>query len=237
MIELKPSWCKSWWTWGFQQIGLTKDSVLSNECIEEFFGSWSFNTCNWCLASLWSINLYRDCISRNFCLLPINLNSRSSFFAKKNGSSIVFIEFSSEGHVVLYIWVLICLVCSRRQPHLVMVMINGTRTTSHSLSLRKKPFPASRYSLLQRYINFCVCMKILPSFELLRCWPKFDDQCTVIWIDKSWFETWSSGDRGTQGRTRYPPCAFSSLENHKTVAWATYVDFRSEWVLAGHIWK
>lgn len=70
-----------------------------------------------------------------------------------------------------------------------------------------------------------------------RCWPKFSDQCAVIWIDKSWFETWSSGDRGTQGRTRYPPCAFSSLENHKTVGWATYVDFRSEWVLAGHIWK
>ena len=65
-----------------------------------------------------------------------------------------------------------------------------------------------------------------------RCWPKFSDQCTVIWIDKSWFETWSSGDRGTQGRTRYTPCAFSSLENHKTVGWATYVDF-SKWMGTG----
>lgn len=53
------------------------------------------------------------------------------------------VQFTSEGHVMLYIWVLISLVCSRRLQNLEMDMMTETPGKSHFLLLRKKHFLAS----------------------------------------------------------------------------------------------
>lgn len=53
------------------------------------------------------------------------------------------VEFISEGHVTLYIWVLISVICSRRLLNLEMDMMTETATKNHFLLLRKKHFLAS----------------------------------------------------------------------------------------------
>jgi len=101
-------------------------------------------------------NIHSVAVQGHICNMAFLVPNGLCSGGKKMYSSHLFfygglVEFISEGHVALYIWVLISVICSRRLLNLEMDMITETATKNHFLLLRKKHFLASTSWLLQRY--------------------------------------------------------------------------------------